>query len=99
MKYVPVRRRNSEDDVFSLQRGVNRLFDNLFDESDLVPFDPFGRVATTVFSPQVKVSETDKEITVSAELPRMSEKDISVEVGDDALMIRGEKKEAHEEKG
>ena len=49
--------------------------------------------------PRVDVSETDMEVKVSAELPGMDEKDISVELQDDVLTLRGEKKSEQEEKG
>jgi HSP20 family protein len=45
------------------------------------------------------VSETDKEIKVSAELPGMDDKDIDVSLTRDALTIKGEKKEEKEDKG
>jgi HSP20 family protein len=45
------------------------------------------------------VSETDKEIKVSAELPGMDEKDIDVSLTRDSLTIKGEKKQETEDKG
>jgi HSP20 family protein len=47
----------------------------------------------------VDVSETDKEVKVSAELPGMDEKDIHVEMDDDAITIRGERREEKEDQG
>jgi HSP20 family protein len=38
------------------------------------------------------VSETDKEIRITAELPGVTEQDIDVSLDDDVLTIRGEKK-------
>jgi len=38
------------------------------------------------------VKETDKEIVVEAELPRIEDKDISLSLRDGVLTIRGEKK-------
>ncbi|MBM6581516.1 Hsp20/alpha crystallin family protein [Microvirga sp. BT689] len=40
----------------------------------------------------MNVSETDKEIRITAELPGVSEQDIDVSLDDDVLTIRGEKK-------
>jgi HSP20 family protein len=45
------------------------------------------------------VAESDKEIRVSAELPGMDEKDVSVEMDDASITIRGERKGEKEEKG
>jgi HSP20 family protein len=95
---VPVRR--TEADPFrGFQREMNRLFDDFVSDLPLAP--PWGErgLATAGFSPRVDVSETDKEVRVSAELPGMDEKDITVEMDDTAIIIRGEKKEEKEEKG
>ena len=81
------------------QREINRLFGEFFD--DLAPVGR-GREsvwAPAAFVPRVDVSETDTEVKVSAELPGMDEKDISVELQDDVLTLRGEKKSEQEEKG
>jgi HSP20 family protein len=44
------------------------------------------------------VTETDKEIEITAELPGLEEKDVEVNVADNVLTIRGEKKAEKEEK-
>ena len=51
------------------------------------------------FTPKINVAETENEIKVSAELPGMDEKDVTVEVDENTLVIKGEKKDEHEEKG
>ena len=97
---MPVRR-GEYDSFREFQRDMNRLFDDLFTDFPLAR--PWGgeREAglAAAFSPRVDVSETDKEVKVSAELPGMDEKDITVEMEDDAITIRGEKKAEREEKG
>ena len=50
------------------------------------------------FHPNIDVTETDKEIRVSAELPGMDNKDINVSLTKESLTITGEKKEEKEEK-
>jgi HSP20 family protein len=42
--------------------------------------------------------ENGKEVQISAELPGMDEKDVSIEVDEDTLTIKGDKKEQREEK-
>ena len=44
-------------------------------------------------------SENDKAVTVTAEMPGMSEDDIEILVENGVLTIKGEKKSAREEKG
>ena len=53
---------------------------------------------TEGFIPRVDVTEMEKEIRVTAELPGMEEKSVKVELEESALMLSGEKKEEREEK-
>lgn len=92
--------RRAEVDPFrDFQREMNRLFGEFFGESALAERGRESGWESAVFVPRVDVSETDKEVKVSAELPGMDEKDISVELQDDVLTLRGEKKSEQEEKG
>lgn len=64
-------------------------------------FDRFGNeplFGNSNWEPRVDIEETDKEITVKADLPGVDAKDIDVQVVDGVLTIKGEKKEAKEEK-
>ena len=98
--HVPVRR-ETEDGLVSFQREMNRLFDDFFRGFGASPLWDWGERETALdaFSPRVDVTETGKEVRVSAELPGMDEKDVSVEVDDGAVTIRGERKEEKEDKG
>lgn len=93
---LPARRRG-EDDLFSLQRGINTLFDDFFGGAELSPFRAMEE-GLSEFSPHVDVSETDTELTVTAELPGLDEKNVDVTLDEDAIVIKGEKKDEHEEK-
>jgi HSP20 family protein len=95
---MPVRR--GEADPFrDFQREMNRLFDDFLGDFPLSRRDAGGILSPAAFSPRVDVAETDAEVSVSAELPGMDEKDITVEMDDAAITIRGEKKQEKEEKG
>jgi HSP20 family protein len=86
-----------EEHPFNLFREqINRLFDDFFFGRELTPFraEPWYGA----FQPHIDVKESAKEITVSAELPGMDEKDIEVLLSGDSLTIKGEKKEEKEEK-
>ena len=77
--------------LMSLNRDINRLFDDLLQPSALPTMaDP--AVATALVTPQMNVSETDTEIRVTAELPGVDLDDLEVDVMDDMLVIRGEKR-------
>lgn len=83
------------DPFLSLHREVNRLFDDALRGSDWPMAERGG--AAGLLSPQVDISETENEIKVKAELPGVSEQDVDVELNDDILTIRGEKKSERKE--
>lgn len=92
-------RRGDWDPFRDFQREMNRLFDDFFTEFPLATQLGEKRSANSAFSPRVDVSETDSAVTVSAELPGMDEKDITVEMDDASITVRGEKQEEKEDKG
>jgi HSP20 family protein len=84
--------REAFDPFLTLHREMNRIFDDVFRG-----FGPLGRVGDPVMEgqfawPQLELSETDSAVTVSAELPGLSENDVQVEIVNGVLSIRGEKK-------
>jgi HSP20 family protein len=48
--------------------------------------------------PVTDLSETDKEIEITAELPGLEDKDVTISLADNLLTIRGEKKAEKEQK-
>ena len=46
--------------------------------------------------PRINVSEDDREIKISAEMPGVRPQDLTVTVADDMLTIRGEHEQEHE---
>ena len=74
----------------TLQREIDRLFDD-FGRG----WDRFAPAATF---PRVDVAESDGEIEITAELPGLEEKDISVHVADGTLTVSGEKRTEQERK-
>ncbi|MFC1765439.1 Hsp20/alpha crystallin family protein [Planctomycetota bacterium] len=92
------REREPQNWANSLHREMNQLIDRFFTGSTLDPFHWDHGLVTGDFMPRVDVSETDKAIKVTAELPGMSEDDIDLTLLRDSLTIRGEKKEESEEK-
>ena len=92
-------RRDEADPFRDFQREMNRLFADFFGEAPLAVRGGEPEWSPAAFVPRVDVAETDKEVKVSAELPGLDEKDIAVELQDDILTIRGEKKSEAEQKG
>lgn len=89
--------RDSFDPFLTLHREMNRLFDDVFRGFGSPGLSPWmeGRLGW----PKVELSETDKALTVSAELPGMTEKDVQVEIANGVLTIRGERKAEHKGEG
>ena len=95
---TPSRYRDEGDPFMTLHREMNRLFDDVFRGFDMAPFGSLSGAGRTIGWPQVEVSETDKDLRISAELPGMDEKDVEVLMQDRVLTIRGEKKSEVEDK-
>jgi HSP20 family protein len=81
--------RPSSNPFSALQQEIDRLFEGFSRGFSGFP----GRE----LMPSMDLSETDKEIEITAELPGLEEKDIQLNVADNVLTIRGEKKNEREE--
>ena len=77
----------------SLQREIDRLFDDF-----TRGFPTFSGNGAAALMPSMDVSETDKEIEITAELPGLEEKDVQINLSDNLLTIRGEKNAEKEQK-
>ena len=95
-KPSPIESRRTEDDLFiTMQRRMNRLFDDFMSPlPGLLHYEEMG----ASFTPRVDMEEDEKEIRVTAELPGMDAKDIYISIQRDVLTLRGEKSSEHEEK-
>ncbi|MBV8698175.1 Hsp20/alpha crystallin family protein [Bradyrhizobium sp.] len=87
--------RETFDPFFTLHREMNRLFDDAF--RSFGAFGALSRFGSPLMEgqfgwPKIELTETDKAVTVSAELPGLSENDVQIEVANGVLSIRGEKK-------
>ncbi len=87
---------------------MKRQMDNMFGVFDPFSrsrslfdrFDPFQDVERSMksmqaqmkFNPTIDVAETDKEITVHAELPGLKKEDVKISLHDGVLEIKGEKR-------
>jgi HSP20 family protein len=77
----------------SLHREIDRLYDDFARASLTGVQQGMDRLV-----PSMDVTETDKEIVVTAEMPGLERKDIDISIDNDLLTIRGEKKVEEEKK-
>ncbi|MEI5680721.1 Hsp20/alpha crystallin family protein [Mesorhizobium sp. CCNWLW179-1] len=89
-----IAKRDEENPVFSLQRDVNRIFDDFWKRFDQ-PFGALGR--WDAGGPRTDIAETESALEVTVELPGIDQKDVDVSLTDSALTIKGEKKSEREE--
>jgi HSP20 family protein len=94
---VGIHRDTDVHPFFALHREMNRMFDDVFRGFDLAPFGA-TRALNGMGWPQIDIDETDKEVRVTAELPGLDEKDVSLELANGVLSIAGEKRSETEDK-
>lgn len=80
------RRRDVFGDLFDMQEQMNRMFNEFFGDRQ-------NTLAEGSWTPSVDVSETDAAIVVRAELPGLSQDDIELNLQDNVLTLKGEKKQ------
>ena len=86
---------NGSNPLVALQRDINHVFEDFW--SKVESGWNGRRDGVGMFGPNTDVTETEKSVDVSIELPGMTEKDIDISLTNDAMTIRGEKKIEHEE--
>ncbi|HZE72119.1 MAG TPA: Hsp20/alpha crystallin family protein [Pyrinomonadaceae bacterium] len=91
---------------FSLMRRFSEEMDRLFGDFDFGGHlaSGFGResgrladLEVSMWLPQVEAFERDGKLIVRADLPGLTKDDIKVEITDDAIKIRGERRQEKEE--
>jgi len=88
----------SNEPFAPLQREMNRMFDEFFRGFDR-GLPSLGRADVLAGGwPSVEISDGEKEIRITAELPGMEEKDVEVLLDDGVLTLRGEKRSETEDK-
>jgi len=78
--------------VAALQDRINRIFDESFSRTADVDDD----ISMSAWKPSVDIYETDEAIILKAELPGINKEDVSVEIKDNVLTLRGERVEDKE---
>ena len=89
---IPRRKNNAlrvNDPFGFFSDRMSNFFDGVFGET---------QTALAAFSPRLDVTENDKEISVTVELPGVDQKDLKLSIENGYLTIEGEKKEETESK-
>ena len=91
-----------DDNPFmALHQQMNNLFEDFFGDFEGALRSPAqGFLSRGAFGqvPSVDVAETDDEVTVTADLPGLTEKDVEVTLDDDVVTIKGHRSEQREDK-
>ena len=72
-------------EIDTLQREMNRLFDDIFTPTP-------RRDSNITFAPAAELEETDEAIHLRLEIPGMDAKDLDVQVTAEAVSVSGERK-------
>jgi HSP20 family protein len=95
---VAVRRGEELNPFLTLHREMNRLFDDVFRGFDLPSLASDRLFDHAMGWPKIEVTDSDKNVTLTAELPGLDEKDVEIELANGVLAIKGEKKTETEDK-
>jgi HSP20 family protein len=87
IRWEPVR------ELGTIQNEMNRLFNSFFDTPTHSNGATFRR-----WIPAMDLVETGDAFVLRADLPGLSESDVSIEVEDNVLTVSGERKSAHEDR-
>ena len=86
-------RRNRTNDwptMWNVEDEFNRMFEQFG--------KPFGWMEQSRYAPAMDVRETDDAYIVEADVPGLNKEDVHIEVADNVLTIKGERKDEKEEK-
>jgi HSP20 family protein len=89
VRWEPVR------ELTSLQSEMNRLFNTFFDTPSSSRGGNGG--ALRRWLPPMDLVETDDHFILRADLPGLSEEDVTIELEDSVLTVAGERKAEHED--
>jgi HSP20 family protein len=109
---IPVSRSEAEnlplagrDSLMSLHRDIDRWFEDAFKSFGMSSLDSNlqsrampGISLSNIYRPQIDVSGDTNCYEINLEVPGLTESDISLEVKDDVLTIKGKKEERSEDK-
>jgi len=80
-------------DLLSFRESIDELFRHFLEYK---PWMGPGQIGSDVWKPEVDIHETKTNILVSTALPGMDAEDIEIEVTEDSVSIKGERKQDKE---
>ena len=98
---APASRSAGASPMTQLHDEIDRLFNGMFTgliapwdnfSTDMLPASSRQALADVSISPRVELTSDDKAYTLTAELPGVDPADVKLEVHDNMLFMRGEKK-------
>lgn len=91
-----------QDPMLQIHRDIDHLFDQFFQGWGMPRTGGFGHLSDlageSLLKPKVDLSGADQEYQLTVEIPGVSEKDVSVDISNNVMTIKGEKKLEKEEK-
>lgn len=92
--------KSTDHPLSRLHHDLDTLFDQMFQGvSRLSSLNRQREMGGGLLMPQVDIGESQKDYTITVEVPGVHEKDIDLTLLDGTLTIRGEKRDEHEDKG
>ncbi len=77
---------------FSLVRKMQEEVNRVFAQSGLAGSSGGEQLSSTSWTPALEIVSKEGELEISAELPGLTQDDVKVEIDNDVLVIRGERK-------
>ena len=100
LSWAPAQSHDLSGSLARFHQDIDRLFDQAFRGFELAPFGfnrpSLPRMNGGMIKPTLDLSATDNAYTIAVEVPGVDEKDVKVEIANDTLTIRGEKKHEKE---
>ena len=81
-------------EVDQLQDSIQRMFDNPFS----LAATRLPRIESLGWVPPFEITESEKALLMTAELPGLDKNDVKIDINDNVLTLHGEKKSEHTEK-
>ena len=89
---------SSGGSLMNLHREMDRLFNEAFRSFGMPSLNSAEGSMSTLYWPQIDVSGDDNRYEIALDVPDMLESDISIDVRDDVLTIKGQKEQRTENK-